>query len=252
MNISDGEKIYRLLEGKEIKSPYLENTQFLKDLVNLKLQAKDFEAPDLLFISDDLIYAIEHFAVTSTKTIERKWSSLEQVYNQRVKRNNAESLNKDLETKDFASIEVENIPESNYKFLVENIKNSFDNHYKNIESYKQNISNKYPDKDIKVIFFIEYKYVLPFWFIKRSNNNVIKWFYPHKDTNLLNYFSNKVLLEGVIFNYSVGGYERRNLFLPILDKYEADNEDLFDTKEGIIESIPPNIRNIGIRIPNNL
>lgn len=177
--------------------------------------------PDLILISEQIIYWIEHFYVDASKIIKKKWNELKIEYYQNIKKSIIPKIEKDLENT--------NISAKNYKFKsslnYENLKNNtfinFENHYKNIENYKNNIQEKYwTNKKVEIIFYIEYN-ILPSIFIMNWKSEIDV--YPFRDLEFLNYFRDKKEIKWIIFSV-----DRQNYYVQIKDKYIVDNIKIFD------------------------
>lgn len=212
--------------------PYFGDYKWFNEIT--KFESLDFEHlwPDLIWISEKKIYWIEHFYVDASKK-SKKWNELKVEEFREIKKNIIPNIEKDLETKNISSNSYKFKSILTYKNLKNNIYSNFDEHYKKIEEYNQNINAKYGSaKSIKIIFFIELNTLISAYTEKW---NFIRYIYPFNDINFLNYFSDKKAIKWIIFSVN-----SKNYYIPIINKYIIDNKHIFDFTNWKIEDFKMN------------
>lgn len=143
--------------------------------------------PDLIYISDKERYWIEHFYVDSSEI--KKGSKLKSEYNINIKKNIIPNIDKELKEKDISSKSYKFESRLEYENLKNNTYTNFENHYKNISKYIENIKQKFWDeKNIEIIFYIEYNILQSAYL---ESWKFIRNFYPFNDINFLDFFIKK-------------------------------------------------------------
>lgn len=117
------------------------------------------ERPDILIISDTKIYGVEHFEFDDFK--RKKGSTGKATIKKFEKDFKNDFKNTNMKDGYFTKgidLSKENLS-TGYDFFVNNFLESFDEHYKKIDEYKENISNYLKDhnlnKEIEILFLIE-------------------------------------------------------------------------------------------------
>lgn len=195
--------------------------------------------PDLIWISDRKIYGIEHFYVDASKK-NKKWNALKVEKSREIINNIIPNIQKKLITNKVASSSYKFKTSLSYEKLIENTYINFENHYKNINQYKGNIISDYgSDKNIEIIFYIEYN-ILPSVYM--VNWKPERYFYPFHDVKFLEYFRDKNDIKWIIFSVN-----NQNHYIPIDKEYKVDNKYIFDFTNWEIEDFEMNQATIWIR-----
>jgi hypothetical protein len=202
------------------------------NLDNNVTQIINFEEPDLLIISKNEIYAIEHFRVDSTKS-NKKGSTYKQKYNKDYENKLKSKAVKKLKTEDFALFSEKIKTPFNYNHLFDNVINNFENHYSKIENYINHINEIVPceNRSIKYFFFIQYDCIIPS-FILNIENKMCNIF-PSNDIKFIDFLKLKSKLTGIFFNF-VGdkNMPSENRYINMskinLDNYKIDDLITFD------------------------
>ena len=233
MENSDGIRIQASLIHNRIQE-YIWNINWFDEIIKFDYLEFEHLWPDLIWISEQKIYWIEHFYVDASKIINRKWNELQIEYSKNVKRNIIPKIEKALENKDISSKSYKFQSSLNYENLKHNTLRNFENHYKKIEEYNNNIRKKYWSyKNIEIIFYIEYN-ILPSIFIMDWLPDE-KYIYPFFDINFLNYFTDKKEIKWIIFSV-----DNQNYYVQIMDKYTVDNIKIFDFSNWYIDDFDMN------------
>lgn len=226
MQNKDWKLIYNSLINNSIKL-YMWDSEWIDEIKDYDYLELEHLWPDLIWISKEKIYWIEHFYVDASKK-NRKWNELRAEYSKVIKWNNIPKIEKDLEKENISSNSHKFKSSLNYENLKNNTYSNFEEHYKKIKSYNQNIQEKYwIEKDIEIIFFIEYN-ILPSMYL--INWKFERYFFPFNDINFLTYFSNKKEISWIIFSV-----DNENYYIPIKDNYIIDNVNIFDFSRWEIE-----------------
>lgn len=207
-------------------SNYIWQSKWIEKIIKFDYLEHEHLWPDLIWLSPNTIYWFEHFYVDSSE--RKKWSKLKI----EIKNNNnylEEKLKKEKETIHSYKFNTS----LNYNQLIDNTYYHFEKHYKNINTYKKNISKKYwIKKNIEIIFFIEYN-ILPSVFL--INWKPEKYIYPFNDINFLKYFCKKKEIKWIIFSV-----DNKNYYIETRDKYEIDNKYIYDFSNWEIEDFEMN------------
>jgi hypothetical protein len=159
------------------------------------------EKPDLLFINDNKVLGIEHFEVDSAEK-NKKGSEYRQKYTDKYFKSKRDEVFRKLETENMV-LENESIKTRfSYKNLFENTESIFEDHYKNINDYNEEIKkiNCLEKREINYIFVIEYNLIFPFFF--QDDNNQTIYFYPHNDIAFIEYLKTKEKIKGIIYHFN--------------------------------------------------
>lgn len=238
MKNKDGELIYNSL--RSWIQIYIWGWEWIDNLTNFEYLQYNHLWPDLIWITEQTIYWIEHFYVDASKK-NRKWNELKVEKFHEIEKNTIPNIEKDLETQNISSNSYKFKSILKYENLKKNIYSNFETHYDNINEYNKNITEEYwKDKEIEIIFFIELN-VLPSYYL-------VKWkpeksFLAFNDINFLNYFSDKKNIKWIIFNTN-----NKNYYIPIKDKYTVDNTNIFDFSDWTIEDLEMNQVTVWMRI----
>jgi len=178
-------------------------------LDNSITQIVKFEGPDLLIISSGVIYAIEHFQIDSSETT-MKGSSYKNTKNYHINEVNKKIITK-LEKGKIAVVSDVVNTQFNYKFLIDNLKLNFENHYSKISQYEENIIKLgITDREVKFLFFIQYDLIFPS-VVFEENSQKMKFVFPHNDINCIEYFKRFNKLTGIFFDYDSNSYNFKSV-----------------------------------------
>lgn len=97
--------------------------------------------PDFCIITEDVVWGIEHFMINESDS-NSKGSKLLQ--------------NEQFRQMDFSTGECLINEDISIDYLIRNFLKSFNKHAERVEKYKDNLSNQFPNKSIKVIFAIDH------------------------------------------------------------------------------------------------
>jgi hypothetical protein len=248
MKVEDSEYIFNSLSGAVINNLSIsEQNELLKINSILKTarrleeynpnldksisQIINFEEPDLLLISSNAIYAVEHFKIDAS-TFTKKGSTFKRKYNKKYSESINDKIKTKLEADGFAMISEEIETPLMYQNLYDNLVNIFNKHYLKITKYRENIESKLKIKDraIKFVFFVQYDCIFPS-FIFKDNSNKMRFIFPDNDLRFIEFCKSKKNLNGIFFDYNSNSYNfsNRKRFL-LLDNdnliYQQNNTDM--------------------------
>ncbi len=272
MKISDSEYIIKSLSNANCFTQFEDESQFInkftkiisnniylenydKTLDNKIAQIICFEEPDLLIVTNDIIYAIEHFRIDSSET-NKKGSKYKQKYNEKYFKKINKIIDSNLEIENYTLLSEKISTPLKYDNLFNNLIINLENHYSKIRKYNQNIKTKtnIHDREIKHIFFIQYECIFPsFIFV---NNKNFKYILPDNDINLINSLKNKNKLDGIFCFYDCNNSKENNSLRFIqtnsnnLNKYKIDNKNTFDfSNTKVYDSEHPTTMVMAAKIP---
>lgn len=249
---NDSDHLISLIFGSEIKIFTEKEKRYISNLFvdrNFKYCSKEnvdrnesdllilrYERPDLLLISDNNVFAIEHFKIDSSKT-NRKGSRYKQKYNEKYFNDQQKQINDKLKNEKMV-LHTEKI-ETKLQFdnLYINLINCFNDHYDNISEYNDNIRtiNSLKSLNIEYIFFIEYDLIFPSFFM--NDDNKMKPIYPHNDVEFIHFLKEKNELSGVMFYFDSGteSIPNVNQFIMIKEnnllEYKVNDTHVFDMQK---------------------
>lgn len=244
MKIDDSAYIYNSLISSAYNSVQDEEKEFLlkfypnllnsKQVMNYKAnldnkitQIISFEKPDLLIISSDVIYAIEHFRVDDSQ-VNRNGSKYKKQYTKKYWENNNKDLHNLLKTGNIPFKYEDIIIPLCYQNLYDNVIKNFENHYSKIDDYKDNIKSKLnlKDKEIKFFFFIQDDSLFSSFIF--DNNRTLKYVLPYNDILFIEYCKNKQKLEGVFYDHDSTSKQFVLIDNKNLNKYQIDGVTTYD------------------------
>lgn len=124
----------------------------------------EFNRPDMYYINNKLCYMFEHFEIDASLYAKRKGSSYKRnnaIANKKLKKQTNDLIkNPQIDKNQISSQEITSVTtkqEASKTNLKENFIRVFDNHYSNINEYKENLSKHLSLKThkFKTIFIIE-------------------------------------------------------------------------------------------------
>jgi hypothetical protein len=201
MDYKDSDKIINFLLYKPIsyntqmEKDYLLKTFCEKDnnvctLDDLSFNNKEnvfvkHERPDLIYIGNNNIVGIEHFEVDSSEN-NKKGSKYRRKYTGKYFDKQRKETFENLETGNVV-VRTEKIEtQLSYSSLLLNTEKVFDDHYKNIEMYTEEIKKVgyTENKKIEYLFLIEYSTIFPSFF--QNEDEELIYFFPHNDIRFIN------------------------------------------------------------------
>lgn len=242
MNLESQFIINRLIKNWIRYSTKLINQEELYFINNLgEFKTTSFEAPDLIFEWSSQIFWFEHFAVDGAEI--KKGSKIQKEYNDKIKKGINIEVKNELKSSPNSVKNHHFTSKISYNNLTQNIYSNFEKHYKKIELYEENIKKRISEKkDINIIFFIEYRDLLPHILLSKWKPE--KDFLPHMEKTFLDYFRWKNNIFGIIFSSS-----KSNTFIPILNtNYPEIDWYIEDIDDSDIFSFQPNCISFWIKI----
>ena len=133
---------------------YKGNDETVRVLVELfaTVSPTRYNAPDLFFVKDRLVLIVEHFEFDCYKRTKKGSSfrseeaRIEREFNALPMKENSSVMHATIDAK------------SSYEYYINNVKQSFDEHYDRIDTYVQNLTKigvVKEDSDVKVMFLID-------------------------------------------------------------------------------------------------